>query len=129
MTCFWDGIYKSLNENDFKFIGEKKTNIRSFINILKIKNTQMIDVLWLKNKLKTQEIKEHMEAINNYNINKIHRGHLTSSCDSFLLLICQLFQVKIIHHYCNNTIIYNNSKKERKTLHFSSTSSHFVYSR
>ena len=49
MTCFWDGIYKSLNEDDFKFIGEKKTNIHSFINILKIKNTQMIDVLWLKN--------------------------------------------------------------------------------
>lgn len=24
MTCFWDGIYKSLNQYDFKFIGEGK---------------------------------------------------------------------------------------------------------
>ena len=26
MTCFWDGIMKSLNQNDFNFINEKKIN-------------------------------------------------------------------------------------------------------
>lgn len=129
MTCFWDGIFKSLNNDDFKLIGEKKTNIRNFINILKIKNTQMNDVLWQKTKLKKQEIKEHMEAIKDYNVSKIHGGHLTSSCDSFLLLVCQLFQVKIIHRYMKNIIIYQNSKKERKTLSYSSSNSHFVCSR
>ena len=129
MTCFWDGIFKSLNNDDFKLIGEKKTNIRNFINILKIKNTQMNDVLWQKTKLKKQEIKEHMEAIKDYNIRKIHGGHLTSSCDSFLLLVCQLFQVKIIHRYMKHTIIYQNLKKERKTLSYSSSNSHFVCSR
>ena len=129
MTCFWDGILKSLNQDDFKLIGEKKTNIKNFINILKIKNTEMNNVLWQKTKLKEQEIKEHMQAIKDYNIQKIHKGHLTSSCDSFLLLVCQLFQVKIIHRYMKHTIIYQNSKKERKTLHFSSSRSHFVCSR
>ncbi len=129
MTCFWDGIFKSLNNDDFKLIGEKKTNIRNFINILKIKNTQMNDVLWQKTKLKKQEIKEHIQAIKDYNVSKIHGGHLTSSCDSFLLLVCQLFQVKIIHRYMKNIIIYQNSKKERKTLSYSSSNSHFVCSR
>ena len=129
MTCFWDGIFKSLNNDDFKFIGEKKTNIRNLINILKIKNTKMNDVLWQKTKLKKQEIKEHMQAIKDYNVRKINGGHLTSSCDSFLLLVCQLFQVRIIHRYMKNIIIYQNSKKERKTLRFSSFSSHFVCSR
>lgn len=129
MTCFWDGIFKSLNNDDLKLIGEKKTNIRNFINILKIKNTEMNDVLWQNTKLKKQEIKEHMTAIKDYKICKINGGHLTSSCDSFLLLICQLFQVKIIHRYMKHTIIYQNSKKERKTLHFSSSGSHFVCSR
>ena len=129
MTCFWDGIFKSLNQDDFKFIGETKTNIQNFINILKIKNKQMNDVLWQKTKLKKQEIKEHMEAIKDYKVSKIHGGHLTSSCDSFLLLVCQLFQVKIIHRYMKNIIIYQNSKKERKTLQFSNSRSHFVCSR
>ena len=129
MTCFWDGIFKSLNNDDFKFIGEKKTNIRNFINILKSKNIEMNDVLWQKTKLKKQEIKEHMEAIKDYKIGKINGGHLTSSCDSFLLLVCQIFQVKIIHRYMKHIIIYQNSKKERKTLHFSSSRSHFVCSR
>ena len=129
MTCFWDGIFKSLNQDDFEFIGEKKTNIRNLINILKIKNTEMNDVLWQNTKLKKQEIKEHMEAIKDYKVCKIHGGHLTSSCDSFLLLVCQIFQVKIIHRYMKYTIIYQNSKKERKTLNFSSSQSHFVCSR
>lgn len=129
MTCFWDGIFKSLNQKDFKFIGEKKINISNFINILKIKNTEMNDVLWQNTKLKKQEMKEHMTAIKDYKICKIHGGHLTSSCDSFLLLVCQIFQVKIIHRYMKHTIIYQNSKKERKTLNFSSSQSHFVCSR
>ena len=126
MTCFWDGIFKSLKHDDFKFIREKKTNIRNLINILKNKNTEMNDVYWQKTKLKKQEIKEHMTAIKDYKINKINGGHLTSSCDSFLLLVCQLFQVKILHRYMKHTIIYQNSKKERKTLKFSSSNSHFV---
>lgn len=129
MTCFWNGIFKSLSSDDFKFIGEKKTNICDLIKLLKIKNTEMNDVLWQKTKLKKQEIKEHMEAIKDYKINKIHGGHLTSSCDSFLILVCQIFQVKIIHRYMKNIIIYQNSKKERKTLNFSSSKSHFVCSR
>ena len=70
MTCFWDGIFKSLNQEDFKFIGEKKINISNFINILKIKNTGMNDVLWQNTKLKKQEMKEHMTAIKDYKICK-----------------------------------------------------------
>ena len=37
MTCFWDGIMKSLNQNDFNFIKEKKVNNYEFIKMLKKK--------------------------------------------------------------------------------------------
>ena len=64
----------------------------------------MVDVLWQGQRIKDREIKEHLQAIKDYEINGIVHGHLTSTCDSFLLLICQLFSVNIIHRYMNHEI-------------------------
>ena len=87
MTCFWDGIMRSLNQNDFELINEKKTNNFEFIKMLKRRKIPMTNVLWENQKLSNNEIKEHLLAIDEYDINGIPGGHLTSSCDSFLLLI------------------------------------------
>ena len=35
MTCFWDGIMKSLNKNDFDLINEKKSSNSELIAMLK----------------------------------------------------------------------------------------------
>ena len=89
MTCFWDGILRSLDKDDFLF-GMKqniKPNTSDFINWLKNTNTPMIDVHWNNKELSPREIKEHGEAINQYDVDNIRSGHLCSSCDSFLLLI------------------------------------------
>ena len=99
MTCFWDGIMKSLTQSDFNFIKEKKTNNVAFIKMLKKRRQLTTNVLWQGNPLREQEIKEHIKAITEYDINEISNGHLTSVCDSFLLLICELFKVNIIHRY------------------------------
>jgi len=129
MTCFWDGVMKSLNKNDFDLINEKKSSNSELIAMLKRRKIPMINVLWENQKLSENEIKEHLLAIDEYDTNGIPGGHLTSSCDSFLLLICELFNVNIEHMYMINTIKYNNTKETRKTLYYSSNNKHFVFSR
>ena len=110
MTCFWDSILSSLNQEDFNLLGEKKkTNRIEFIKILKNKN-KLTNALWQNKPLKNQEKKEHFEAIKDYNISGIRNGHLTSICDSFLLLICDLLKINIEHRFLNTTIIYSISK-------------------
>ena len=129
MTCFWDGVMKSLNKNDFDLINETKSNNTELIQMLKRRKIPMINVLWENQKLSENEIKEHLLAIDEYDINGIPGGHLTSSCDSFLLLICELFKVNIEHMYMIHTIKYSNTKEVRKTLYYSSNDKHFVFSR
>ena len=126
MTCFWDGILQALDTSDFQVVGcNNRLNRRQLIDLLKNKNVEIEDVTWNGKKLTKQEMKEHFQAIKDYNINNINQGHLCSSCDSFLLLICQLFNVNIKHLYMNVNIEYQNEKIQRKTLNFASNHGHF----
>ncbi len=130
MTCFWDGILKSLKQDDLNYVKYNKPKKPiHFITFLKNNKKEMNNVLWQNNVLRKQEIKEHLEWINEYNVKNIKNGHMTSVCDPFLLLICELFSVNIKHNYNKNTIMYTNKKKVRKTLIFSSNNGHFVCSR
>ena len=106
MTCFWDSILASINQEDFQLFGEKKMNKQQFIQKLKDKN-KVSDTLWQNQPLRNQEKKEHFEAIKEYNISGIRDGHLTSICDSFLLLICDLLKINIEHRFLNNVIKYS----------------------
>ena len=127
MTCFWDGILRALDPDDFLFARRKRTkpNKTEFIHWLKCANSPLHDVHWNNKILTPQEQTEHKEAIGHYKVSDIHAGHMCSSCDSFLLLIAQLFQVTIQHSYMNNLITYTNIKNSRKTLRFVSNSTHF----
>ena len=49
------------------------------------------DVLWNGQSLRQQEMEENLKHIKEYNIQTICRGYLCSSCDPFLLLICQIY--------------------------------------
>lgn len=125
MTCFWDSILSSLNKDDYKLLGSNtKLNREQLIQTLKNKNCH-VDTLWQGKALKEQEKKEHFEAIKCYNIKGIYNGHLTSTCDSFLLLISHLLNINIHHRYLNTNIIYSTSKSVRKTLYFRSNRGHF----
>jgi len=130
MTCFWDGILKSLKKEDLQYCNYKEPkNPKNFIIFLKKNKKEMNNVLWQNNTLKKQEIKEYLDWIDEYDVNDIPNGHLTSICDPFLLLICELFSVNIKHQYNKYTILYKNKNKSRKTLIFSSNNGHFVCSR
>lgn len=125
MTCFWDSILSCLTIEDFKLLGvNKKLNREGLIERLKTKNC-LVDTLWQGNPLKKQEKQEHFEAVKCYNIKGIYNGHLTSICDSFLLLLCHLLKINITHKYLNNNIIYKTVNPVRKTLHFKCNRGHF----
>ena len=126
MTCFWDAILSTLNVEDFKLLGiNKRPNRETFIKTLQAKNKHMTNVLWMNKSLRKQELDEHVEAIKCYNIKGIYGGHLTSICDSFLLLICELLKVEINHRYIRTSIQYKNKNKIRKKLSFRSNRGHF----
>ena len=82
-------------------------------------------VSWQGNEFRNQEIAEHFEAIKSYNVNGVQDGHLTSICDSFILLLCELLEISIEHKYLDNVIYYKNKKHSRKTLYFKSNNGHF----
>jgi hypothetical protein len=132
-ACFWDGILQSLTTDDYKFIKYNK-NIKKnkvpqieLINILKSKNILPSNVTWNNVKIREQEQKEHYTAIKEYDVKSIIKGYLCSTCDSFLLLLSQLFEVNIEHRYLGILIKYTNIKNRRKTVCFSSNKGHFKH--
>jgi hypothetical protein len=116
MTCFWDAILASLN---------KEISISHFINKLKEKNCFTDNITWNNEFLSKKLQEENMTAIKNFDITNIHNGHLTSSCDYFLCLLCEILKININHNYINNKISYQNIKENRKTLLFGSNTGHF----
>jgi len=133
MTCFWDGIFKALKKQDFLIFNmcEKPNNIKQFIRFLQKNNLKVVNVTWNGEILTKQELEEHKKAVELFDLSKIHNGYLCSTCDSFLLLISQLFQMNIHHIFNGNKIKYinslNNTTKNPKILYFSSNKSHFRY--
>jgi len=126
MTCYWDSIYSQLDVEDYKFIGvDTPPNIESLVRLMKSKNKNINNVTWQNSYLSHDEKKEHFTAIDVYNIKGIYKGHLTSVCDSFLLLLCEVFCISVNHTFLNTNIKYENVKKSRKTLRFSSNRGHF----
>ena len=125
MTCYWDSIISSLTKEDYALIGFNNIPRREiFIEKLKEKNN-LINALWQGKSLTKKEQEEHMEAIKCYNIKGIYNGHLTSICDSFLLLICDLMKLSIQHKFLNTKINYSCLETPRKTIYFKSNRGHF----
>lgn len=126
MTCFWDGIIRSLSIDDFNLLGfaSKPTN-ELFISRLKTRN-ERVDATWQNCILSPKEMDEHYMAIDSYDIKKIGHGHLTSSCDSFLLLLCHILHLDINHMYLRFLIKYRYiGGCSRKILSFQSSRTHF----
>lgn len=125
MTCFWDGIFWCLNNEDKTLLGlDVGCKREDIIRVLMERNC-LVDTLWQGEKLREQEKKEHFQAVKDYDVRKIYGGHWTSICDSFLLLICQVLKVDISHRYLNTMISYKYSGKARKVLKFKSNRGHF----
>ena len=115
MTCFWDALRSKLNI--------KKKN-KDFIGYLKECNKKETSVLWNNSKLIKKQFEENFEHIKNFDINSINNGYDCSICDPFLILICDIYNVNIIHNYNGYTMKYIKGDK-CKNLKFKSNTGHF----
>ena len=123
MTCFWDSILKSLSNEDLDLLKTNRNN-PDLIQSLKNNNKLCENVLWQGEIMHKKLLEENYEAIREYKINGISSGHLCSTCDPFLCLICELLKVNINHNYCNHMIKYT-IKNHKKILNFNSNTGHF----
>ena len=122
MSCFWDSILESLN--NLNKINEN--NINNFIRFLKDQNVKTENVYWQDEKLSSKQLDENYEHINNYDISEVYNGYLCSTCDPFLILICEIFCININHDFIGNLIIYKNiSDLNLNIVFFGSDSGHF----
>ena len=127
MTCFWDGILHHLTDDDFqRVLKTTKPNNKNFVKILKQNLKHTRSVKWNDTILTNKQCDENYEHIRDFNAETIYGGYLCSTCDPFLLLVCELFNVDINHNFCGNIIRYriNNSNK---ILNFRSDRGHFTH--
>jgi hypothetical protein len=123
MSCFWDGLRTGLQVAGC--INKSCTNSQ-LVQVLKANNVPATQVTWNGQPLRSQELSEAMEAVKVYDAKTIDSGYLCSTCDPFLLLICQLFRVNINHQYCSTNIEYT-IKNSKKTIYFRSDKGHFRF--
>ena len=126
MTCFWKGIMGGLTNKDFTIYGETKTTNSNLIQLLQKKNKQTEQVYWNDQSLRKRELEENFTAVQNYNINTIQNGHLCSTCDYMLLLICDIFNINIHHKYLNKTMTYTKPTNHQ-ALFVQSNKGHFWF--
>ena len=132
MTCFWNGLYHKLSDDDFKFINEIKCkSLQDLITLLKrYFNLFDIDYIFYHGSdgkiepLSKQFLSECKKAVLDYNIESMYNGYYCSTCDPFLILVCMLFKITIEHKYINVDIKYIPRESRRK-ISCNSDSGHF----
>jgi len=136
MSCFWISLLSSLTIDDIKKIDKsikKKPNAKEFCILLKKNNKICKNVKINEKDLTNQFLKEIFNWIKDYDCTTYNSGTLVGTSDPFLILLCELLEVKIIHNYkgnlgkykFNTTINYINIKKIIKTLKYGSNTGHF----
>jgi hypothetical protein len=125
MTCFWDGIISSLDNDDLNLLGlAGRPRPMQLATKLKQLNKKTPEIFWENKPLRLNEIEENFIHVRDFAHQSINSGYLCSICDPFLCLLSQILRVNINHTYLNNTVHYS-IKNARKTLHYRSNRGHF----
>jgi len=122
MSCFWDSLFKKITKSDLQKY--KIHNNQELVIFLKDKNCCTENVLWKNQKLSEKEKEENKEHIQSYQTSMISKGYLCSTCDPFLLLLCELFQITIHNNYNGSQIIYSHQTTNHYTIHLTNNSTH-----
>lgn len=121
MSCFWDAILKKVHYF-------KEHNIKNSIELLqflKKNNCITCHVLWQNKKLQNTLLRQNFIDVEQYN-ESTKDGHWTSSCDIFLLLVCEIACIDIEFNMLNTKILFKNIlNQDNKSVTFTSSSSHF----
>ena len=112
MSCFWDSILNKIKIQDFQkiFNHSGKPNPETFAKMLIKENVKTENVLWNSQILKEQQLQENYEHIQEFNVSNVNQGYDCSTCDPFILIICELFEISIQHVYLGKTIEYTHKK-------------------
>ena len=125
MSCFWDTLIQKINSDDVNNILKiNNCNPETFSNALKNENIKVDNVLWNNNEITEKEKQESFDHIKDYDSNTLKNGYLCSVCDPFLLLISELFQIEIVHHYNGVVIHYKNNIKNNYKITIHSDKGH-----
>lgn len=130
MTCFWKGIIDGLyhTNNITSNILTTRPTPNNFVSFLKDKNKLENNVLVQDIKLTRKELEENFTHIKDFNNESINHGYDCSTSDPFLILICDLFSINILHDYCGYKILYKNNDS-KYTIHLSSNRGHLHFVR
>jgi hypothetical protein len=87
---------------------KKKVTPDTFVSYLKMNNTKTNNIIVNDELLTDKLLEENFNTIKNYDIKNIRNGYLCSTCDPFLLLVCELFECSIWNNYCSSVIKYEH---------------------
>jgi len=125
MSCFWDTLLNRIKKEDIQTILSLHNPApKDFVTALKNKNISTENVLYGGIELSKQMKEENIEHIKEYDSNTITNGYLCSTCDPFLLLITELFQIEINHHYNKTLINYQHKINNKYTIKIQSNKGH-----
>jgi hypothetical protein len=122
MSCFWDSLVQKLGKEDMQ--QNNIQNPQQLVDYLKKNNSTTDNVLWNNERLSQKQKLENKEHIINYDKNTISQGYLCSTCDPFLLLLCELFQITIQNNFNGNQMTYTHQTTNNYEIHISNNSSH-----
>ena len=120
MSCFWDALFNSLTDNDYKFLYFKiyniqnnidkissqnlkiilrdirKTNTTDLVLLLRKYNTKCINVLWNNSPISPKENEDNFTHIKDFLKNNDNTGNINSIINSgYLCSICDPFLILI----------------------------------
>ena len=125
MSCFWDTLLNRIKKEDIQTILSLHNPApKDFVTALKNKTISTENVLYGGIELSKQMKEENIEHIKEYDSNTITNGYLCSTCDPFLLLITELFQIEINHHYNKTLINYQHKINNKYTIKIQSNKGH-----
>lgn len=101
MSCVWKGLIKKLNL-EYKPL--------TLYNVIKQNNTKTYNVYHNGLKPSEQQLDENYERIERLSQDEVLNGYFCSSFDPLLFLVCELYQVSMVHKYNTTTINYEYVK-------------------
>ena len=125
MTCFWDGIIKSLDKEDCDLLGLKDRNLYTLIDQLKTLNCPTIDMKWQNGPITASQIDENMAHIKDYQRSSAPQGYLWTSFDPFLFLLSFLLNKPVHMDCCGSAIKYEPKTHTKTPLKYRCNRGHF----